>query len=408
MMPETGNIRTLSGKNPGIVCGILVLLGIVSFAVLLLGGHPGRAWQAYLINFLFWSAISQGALVFSAVMHLTRARWSGPLAGVAESFAAFFPISFILFLGLLPGRENLFPWLGMDLHGKEAWLNLPFLFTRDALGLIVLYMIGFAYVYSALGVKLGRVPGGSGRKFMGLLSWKPANTEKRAGRMTPLAVLYLLAFTLVLSLIGYDLVMAMDPHWYSTLFGAYTFVKAFYVGLGGIIILAAALHLRNGEGSPFEKKQFLDIGKLFLAFCLLWADFFYCQLVVIWYGNISEETAYVIERTMRAPYGALAWGVFAVCFIFPFLILINRKIKTMPKAMIVLCSVVLVGIWLEHLLLIGPALSGHGDALPIGIWDVGMFLGFLGIMTWTLRRFLGRYPEIVTAAGPAADEKEVR
>jgi hypothetical protein len=311
---------------------------------------------------------------------------------VAESFTAFFPISFVLFLGLFLGREHIFPWLGMDLHGKETWLNLPFLFTRDGLALIILYVLGFAYVRSAMEAKRA---GNS-------------DADKPEGRMTPLAVLYILAFTLVLSLVGYDLVMAMDPHWYSTLFGGYTFVKAFYVGLGGIIILAAVLHLRSGENSPFEKKQFLDIGKLFLAFCLLWADFFYCQFVVIWYGNIPEETAYVIERTMRAPYGGLAWGVFVVCFILPFLVLLNRKIKTMSRAMIVLCTVVLVGIWLEHLLLIGPALSGHGDGLPLGIWDAGIFVGFLGVMSWSLVLFLSRYPEIVTGAGTAAADKEAR
>ncbi len=375
----------------GIVCGILAVIGIASFAILLSGGHPERAWQAYLINFLFWSAISQGALVFSAVMHLTRARWSRPLAGVAESFTAFFPISLLLFLGLFAGRSYLFPWLEMDLHGKEVWLNLPFLFTRDGLGLIILYMIGFVYVRSATGARSVKDADAGGPQ-----------------RRTVLAVLYVLAFTFVLSLLGYDLVMAMDPHWYSTLFGGYTFVKAFYIGLGGIIILAAAVHLRNGEHSPFEKKQFLDIGKLFLAFCLLWADFFYCQFVVIWYGNIPEETVYVIERTMRAPYRMLAWGVFTVCFILPFLILLNRKIKTMPRAMIMLCSIVMAGIWLEHLLLIGPALSGHGEGLPVGIWDVGMSLGFLGIMTWVLVRFLDRHPESVTAAGPLADEKEAQ
>jgi len=390
MMPDSRNKGTLPGKKLGPVCAILALLGMVSFVALHLSGHPERAWQAYLINFLFWSAIAQGALVFSAVMHLTRARWSGSLAGVAESFAAFFPVSFVLFCGLFLGRTHLFPWLEMDLHGKEAWLNLPFLFTRDALGLIILYMIGFAYVLSRLRRKAQRDSGAGGPQ----------------GRMTALAVLYILAFTLVLSLLGYDLVMALDPHWYSTLFGGYTFVKSFYVGLGGIIILAAALHLRNGEKSPFEKKQFLDIGKLFLAFCLLWADFFYCQFVVIWYGNISEETAYVIERTMRAPYGGLAWGVFAVCFILPFLVLLNRKIKTMPGAMIVLCAVVLVGIWLEHLLLIGPALAGHDGGLPLGIWDAGMFLGFLGIMAWALILFHSRYPEIVPAAGAATVEEE--
>jgi hypothetical protein len=391
MMPDAGHMRPFPGKRPELFSGILILLGIVSFAAFFLGGHPERAWQAYLINFLFWSAISQGALVFSAVMHLTRARWSGAMAGVAESFSAFFPISFFLYLGLFAGRTHIFPWLEMDLHGKEAWLNLPFLFTRDGLGLVILYVLGFAYVRCAMAVKLGGVPG-------------PGKMERR---MTVLAVLYILAFTLVLSLLGYDLVMAADPHWYSTLFGGYTFVKAFYVGLGGVIILAAALHLGSGEKSPFEKKQFLDTGKLFLAFCLLWADFFYCQFVVIWYGNISEETAYVIERTMRAPYSVLAWTVFSVCFLLPFLVLLNRKVKMMPKAMIVLCSVVLVGIWLEHLLLLGPALNGHGETLPLGIWDAGVFLGFLGVMMLALSLFPGRYPGTV-AAPTAPAEKENR
>ena len=109
---------------------------------------------------------------------------------------------------------------------------------------------------------------------------------------------YILAFALVLSLIGYDLVMSMDPHWISTLFGAYHFVKAFFVGLGALIILAAFVRIRNGDASGLEKAHFHDIGKLFFAFCLLWADFFYVQLMVIYYGNIPEETHYVIIRTM--------------------------------------------------------------------------------------------------------------
>jgi hypothetical protein len=140
----------------------------------------------------------------------------------------------------------------------------------------------------------------------------------------------------------------------------------------------------------------------------LWADFFYCQFVVIWYGNIPEETAYVIERTLHGPYNMLAWAVFAICFILPFLVLLNRKIKTMPGPMIVLCAVVLAGIWLEHILLVGPALSSHGDSLPIGIWDVGVFVGFSGAMAGVLVLFFDRYPQIVFTPGTASDEKESR
>jgi hypothetical protein len=408
MTAETGKTILIPGKPVLLVSGTLVAVGAAAFAVSALGPHPARAWQAYLINFLFWSAIAQGGLVFSAVMHLTRARWSGSLAGVAESFVAFFPISFVLFSGLLLGREHLFPWLGQDLHGKEVWLNLPFLFSRDAVGLIVLYGLGFAYVYNALGLKLLRAAGGriDQGTFSGILFRREAGEERGRQRMTVLAILYILAFAIVLSLLGYDLVMAMDPHWYSTLFGAYTFVKAFYVGLGGVIILAAALSMAAGDMVPFEKSHFHDIGKLFLGFCLVWADFFYCQFVVIWYGNIPEETAYIIERTMRAPYNYLAWFVFTVCFILPFLILLNRKIKMMLKAMIVLCSIVLGGIWLEHLLLIGPALSGHRETLPLGVWDGVMTLGFLGLMVFSLVVFLNRFPEIVTEAGVTPDQKE--
>jgi hypothetical protein len=189
----------------------------------------------------------------------------------------------------------------------------------------------------------------------------------------------------------------MDPHWYSTLFGAYSFVKAIYVGFGALIIVAALLHLSSDNGFSVKTSQFHDIGKLFFAFCLVWADFFYAQFVVIWYGNIPEETAYIIERTMTAPWNALAWTVFAVCFIAPFLILINKKIKTIPVAMIVICSAVLAGMWLEHFLLLGPAFYHHVEILPLSWIDAFVALGFVGLLAGALFYYLDQFPEILQA-----------
>jgi hypothetical protein len=209
-----------------------------------------------------------------------------------------------------------------------------------------------------------------------------------------LAILYMLAFTLVLSLLGYDLVMALDPHWISTLFGAYTFVKAIYVGLGGLIIFAAVMHLNPKNDFTLPSSQFHDIGKLYFAFCLVWADFFYVQLVVIWYGNIPEETAYVIERVMMVPWKYLAWFVFAVSFVIPFFILLNKKVKTMPAFMMVLAACMIAGIWLEHLLLVGPSLSHSTHTLPLGIKDFIISLGFLGLMVMALNSFLRQFPEL--------------
>ncbi|MGD8256120.1 MAG: hypothetical protein PVG08_13785 [Desulfobacterales bacterium] len=375
---------------------VLVVIGVAAFVFGLTSGHPERAWQAYLINFLLWSAIAQGAVLFSAVMHMTNARWSGPLSGLSESFVAFFPISYILFLVLFLGRAYIFPWLHEDLHGKEVWLNIPFLFTRDCIGLLILYIFGFGYLFNALQLKFDpNQPRGKLRQSI-FEAWKRNHRkpEDIKRRMTVWGGLYILAFALVLSLIGFDLVMSMDPHWISTLFGAYHFVKAFFIGLGALIILAAIIRIRRGEASGIKANHFHDIGKLFFGFCLLWADFFYVQLMVIYYGNIPEETHYVIVRTMLAPWNKLAWIVFLVCFVGPFFILLNKSIKTKPILMVVICTVVIVGIWFEHLLLLGPALNHGAQTIPLSISDGLISLGFLGLMVIAIGYFLHEFPEI--------------
>jgi hypothetical protein len=392
---ETNTVK--SQKFPvGWIFIVLIIIGLAAFIYGILSPHPEKAWQAYLINFLLWSAIAQGAVLFSAVMHMTKARWSGPLSALSESFAAFFPLSFVLFLLLFLGRAHIFPWLHEDLHGKEVWLNIPFLFTRDCIGLLVLYAIGFAYLYNTL--QLRSDPSHVQSRFRKFIykGWvrNNRNPEQVKKKMTIWAGLYILAFALVLSLIGYDLVMSMDPHWISTLFGGYTFVKAFYVGLGALIILAAITRIKKGKASGLEPSHFHDIGKLFLAFCLLWADFFYVQLTVIWYGNIPEETHYVIERTLMVPWSKLAWTIFAVCFIIPFVILLNKKVKSAPVFMVILCSVIIIGFWFEHLLLLAPALSHDVTALSVSLSDGLISLGFLGLMAVAVSYFLNRFPEL--------------
>jgi hypothetical protein len=193
---------------------ILVGAGLVGFVVLA-AVDPARAWQAYLVNFLLFSAIAQGAVLFSAVMQVVGARWSGKLASLAEAFAAFFPVSVVLFLILPAGGDHVFPWRHADLHGKEVWLNLPCLFGRDLAGLLGLYGLGHVYVYHALRGKVDGSGTGPLRSFLSA-RWRREDDDpdRWHRRTTVLAVLYILAFALVLSLIGFDLVMAADPHWY--------------------------------------------------------------------------------------------------------------------------------------------------------------------------------------------------
>jgi hypothetical protein len=377
-----------------LVFSAFVLVGLGAFLFQVAGQHPGKAWQAYLINFLLWSAVAQGAFLFSVVLHTTKARWGRPLQSLAESFAAFFPLSFILFLFLFLGKEHIFPWLNGDVHGKAGWLNLPFLFSRDAVGLALLYGSGLSYLYYALRLKQVnfKLSGNGSPNQQPRTVPEPGEAETYRKRMNVWGVLYIMAYAVVLTLVAFDLVMSMQPVWVSTLFGAYAFVKAFYIGLAALIIFASCIHMARGEASGLTSSQFHDAGKLLLGFCLLWADFFYCQFLVIWYGNLPEETGYIITRTMTLPWKSLAWTVFSISFIIPFFILLNRRVKTNPAFMIGLCSMVLIGIWLEHLLLVGPALNPEATALPLGVTDGLISLGFLGLMALALRFGLSAFP----------------
>jgi len=389
--------RTLAGGAMG-----LVGMGLVFFFIALSGTQSDRAWQAYLISFLFWSSVAQGGLLFSAVMHITRARWGRSLAGAAEALAGFFPVSFVLFFILFLGHHHLFPWAHMELGEKAGWLNTKSVFIRDTAGLFILYGLGTGYLFHSWAFRLNRHAERGRLKtlFNRLWSGRPVDPDRFRGRTTLFAVLYVIAYALVLSLIAYDLVMALDPHWYSTLFGAYHFVKAFYMALGVLIILASLLHMNPAVPFALRPSQFHDLGKLFFAFCLVWADFFYCQLVVIWYGNISEETAYVIQRTLAAPWRPLAWFVFTVAFVIPFLILLNRRIKSSPKWMSLLSAFVLLGLWLEHTLLIGPALNPHARSLPLGILDGFIFIGFMGLMILATASVFHVFPELAETRIP--------
>ena len=133
------------------------------------------------------------------------------------------------------------------------------------------------------------------------------------------------------------------------------------------------------------------MGKLLLGFCMLTGDFFYSQFLVIWYGNLPEETKYVILRVRQEPWAPLAWTVLVICFGIPFIILLSRKIKSQPKPMMALSALILVGMWLERFLLIAPSLW-KGQEIPLGLSELLITAGFLGAMALTVIFFLNKFP----------------
>jgi hypothetical protein len=202
----------------------------------------------------------------------------------------------------------------------------------------------------------------------------------------------------VLSLIAIDLIMALDPHWVSTLFPAYFFIGSLYTALALLVILTAYSLQTENLGDLVNLTHLHDLGKLLLGFCLVTGDFFYSQFLVIWYGNLPEDARYVILRVRQSPWEILAWTVLLVCFVLPFVSLLSRKIKSRPKQMVVLAGMILVGMWLERLLLVAPSL--HPEAgLPIGFLELFITIGFLGTMGFSLLLFFHLVP-LVPVADP--------
>ena len=200
-----------------------------------------------------------------------------------------------------------------------------------------------------------------------------------------------ITYAFVLSLVAFDLIMSLDPDWYSTLFGGYYFVGSFYSGIVALYLLSLVLGKRPELKEWLHPRQFHDMGKLVMAFTLFTGYLFYAQFFVIWYANIPEETHYLIRRFRLAPWEQLGWLVLAMILFFPLFVLLSRRVKTRRPAMIALCLIVLAGMWLERFILVVPSVW-KGAGIPLGALEALITAGFLGLVLISVGFFLSRVP----------------
>jgi hypothetical protein len=366
-----------------ILFAALALAGAAAFFLGIGGPQSLRAWQAYLVNYVFWTGLSFGAVLFVAVLNLTNARWGRSLKRLAEGLGAFLPASFLLFWVLYFGRKEIFPWVTEPVPEKAAWLNVGFLFARNGAGILLLTLLSMALI--ACSVKADREfirrAGGSA----------DPEREKPWRAQRVLSPIFGVFYAFILSLLSFDLIMSLDPHWYSTLFGAYYFTSSFYTALAALVFISHLLRGSHGLQECIHPHHLHDLGKLLFAFCLFTGYLFYVQFLVIWYGNLPEETKYIILRIRFTPWEPLGWTVLGMILILPFLVLLRRKWKMNPAVMIPVSLVVLAGMWLERFIQVAPSLW-KGKSLPLGLPEILITAGFLGVMALSLAVFLTRVP----------------
>jgi len=357
---------------------LLAVLGIVAFLYGVTRPEPARVWGIYLVNLLFWSSFAITGPAVAGMIQVTEGRWSPSIKRIALTTAGFLPVSLVLFVVLFFGRATLYPWVTEPIPVKAAWLNVPFMALRIGLGSLLLYWVAMCLVKAIL---VEDQPG--------------QDTQAAIDRRYRLSAVLLVLYMIVLSLWGFDLLMSLDPRWYSGLFGGYYVVTSMYPGFG----LVTYLTIRSNERglTHVAPTAIQDVAKLTFALSVFWMYFFFSQYLVIWYGNVPVETRYLARRFFNQPWGGIAWAIFIIGWLIPFSYLLKRLTGRPPERHQVFKVILFFGwiaIFFERMLLVFPALL-RDNTLPIGPVEVLVTLGFFALFVLSRNWFLVRYRPIL-------------
>ncbi len=418
-------------RGPMLIFGALALVGIVTFGVGL-SQDPERAYRVYLHNWLMWAVLAQGALVLSSAMRLTNANWQGPIHRVLDSMGAFVPLSLLLFVVVWIGRSHLFQWVdpvwaAEHIHGKELWLSDPSTFLRDVVLLAYLAGVSKIYLYMSIRPTLGAARDNPSTPMKGMVDmwtrgWRGEAAERALAekRCRKMAAVVALSFTIGYSFIATDMIMSLAPHWISTMFPAYFAWGGFLsaVSLATLILL----FMRNSDGlaGQFTESRRHDMGKMIFAFSIFWMYLFWSQYLVIWYGNIPEETSFIVARLgtqfvqdtwylqgfwtrISEPYVKLTLVTWILLWVVPFWVLLGQKPKKTPIILGTVAFGSLFGFWIERYILVTPSLITPEQVLagaavtPFGWMEIGVALGFVGLFFLCFLAFAKVFPGAIPA-----------
>ncbi len=350
---------------------ILAGIGAVGTALAYVASDIHHFMASYLLAFVYFLGISVTAIFFSALQFLVRAGWSASVRRIAEFFTGFVPylaIGFIpIVIDILTGHSTLYHWAHHTddvindpvLKAKSAYLNQTFFFIRLALYYLVwMWMRSFIVGNSYKQDEMGH-------------DYTP--TKKNMKRSAPFIIMYALTITFA----GFDLMMSVEPHWFSTMFGVYFFAGNFVSTIAMLTIFTAILY-RAGHLKGFvTPEHFHDLGKLLFAFTVFWMYISFSQYFLIWYANMPEETEYFIGRT-HTSWQWIGWALLFIHFILPFAILLQQKVKRNLSVLIATSVIILVMHLIDLSWVVLPVFSEHiffaWQVIPLFLLFLGAFL----------------------------------
>lgn len=358
--------------------GILtLLLGIFTL--------PGeRIWTNFYINGFFFFAISITGTFFLAVQYAAESGWPVVVKRPLEAMSMYLPVgSIFLLLVFLGGTfhvHHIFHWMDPEvmnpdsshydeiIAGKAGYLNQPFFWVRTLLYLGVWIWFTLQFRKNSLAED---TLGGTSLHFKNMRN----------------AAIFLVFFGFTSSTASWDWIMSIDTHWFSTLFGWYVFSGMWCSGM--IFLIMLTMYMKSkGYMTYVNDSHVHDMGKWVFATSFLWSYLFFSQFMLIWYSNIPEEVTYFLVRI--ADYPVYYWGMFAVNFIVPMLLLMDRDMKRNPKVLLTVGAIIFIGHWVDVYMMITPGVMQ--DRGEIGLYEVGMFIGFLGLFLFMVFKHLAKAP----------------
>ena len=338
-----------------------------------------KPWAALYVACIFFMLISLGVLAFYAIQQVSQSGWSPVLFRVMQGITAYLPVGSVLFFIflLLCGfhLNHLFIWLDPEvvatdklIANKAGYLNFPFWIIRAAI-----FLMGWnLYRYYS-------------RK--NCLAQDDANDDLNYKKNFKLSAVFLVFFIVTESIMSWDWIMSIDPHWFSTLFGWYVF-SSFFVSAITVIALVTLYLKSKGVLEHVNTSHIHDLAKFIFGFSVFWAYLWFSQYMLIWYANIPEEVTYFITRIEL--YNLPFFGAVVMNFVFPLLILINTDFKRITWVLVMAGVVILIGHYLDFFLMIMPGTVG--DRWFIGVSEIASVLFFLGLFIYVVFTALTKVP----------------
>lgn len=351
-----------------------------------------RPWAAVYVAAFFFFMISLGTLAFYAIQRAAQAGWSPLLFRVMEGITGYLLPGGLIVLAILLFSalhfNHMFIWMDPEvvehdeiIKNKSGYLNIPFFLARG-----VFYLAGWSlYRYFS-------------RKFS--IAQDKANDNSNHIKNFKISAGFLAFFIVTESMMSWDWIMSIDPHWFSTLFGWYVFASMFVSGITAIALIT--IYLKSKGLLEFVNDSHIhDLGKFMFGVSVFWTYLWFSQFMLIWYSNIPEEVTYFITRI--EDYNITFFGMIAMNFLFPLLILMNSDYKRTNYFIIMAGIVIILGHYLDVFNMIMP--SAVGDQWFIGIPEVGGFLFFLGIFIYIVFTALTKAP-LLAKGDPYMGESE--